>query len=232
MLDDEFVMPEAIVSRTLGDAIRSSVDRAVSEMRGDSACVHSQLRNREVGIITSVRDRKPWQVQEAAQIIPTLNQQRSDVVGACADERRRAIICQRRRCPSSDGDSQLWQRRAKSPHQISCFRGRAGWEISKAHDRELSVSHQRRQLHGLHASTGDLQNDRQTVHQICQHRERHFIGESGDRVAQYTQRLARFQGRWMGDRGWGLRLLLAANRVGRVRDQLPGGFDDRRFLLG
>src|SRR6185295_20334246 len=87
----------------------------------------------------SLRDYEAWHLQEAAEIIPTLDQLRGDVIGARVQERLRTLVRERRRCPSSHHDSQLWQCRAKFPDKIPCFRCRAGREISEAHDRELSV---------------------------------------------------------------------------------------------
>jgi hypothetical protein len=48
-------------------------------------------------------------------------------------------------------------------------------------------------LHRLHARRDDLHGDRQIVQQMCQHRERHFIGRAVDRIAQHAERLARSQ---------------------------------------
>jgi hypothetical protein len=75
--------------------------------------------------------RKARHFQEATEVIPTLDQQRGDVIGARVQEDLRALVRQRRRSPSHR-HSQLGQCPAKSPHQIPCFRRRAGWKIREA----------------------------------------------------------------------------------------------------
>jgi hypothetical protein len=64
-----------------------------------------------------------------------------------------------------------------------------------------------------------------------QHRERHFIGTPVDRVAQYAQWLARSQERGIGGRGGWFRQRVAADGLGRVKDQLSDRIDHRRFFF-
>jgi hypothetical protein len=63
---------------------------------------------------------KARQLQEAAEVIPTLQQQRGDVISARVYERLRVLVRQRRRSPSSHRNSHLGQCRAESPHKVPC----------------------------------------------------------------------------------------------------------------
>ena len=116
------------------------------------AATHGR-RYLEGGGVRVVGGWKARNIQEAAEVIPTLDQQRGDVIGTRVQERLWALVLHRRRSPSSHRDSQLWQRRAKSPHKISCFLTTNWAEDPQSTRQKLSVSHQR-QLHRLHTRTG------------------------------------------------------------------------------